>query len=374
MKSILINVLIALALFIVFSPLVSQITKFICYLAVVVGCFPFIKLNKKVFFVFAPLLIYLIVSLVIDWVPNSFANNIAPSFVGIYFIISMIFGLFCVQPASRTDFFHRYEKVIFVFCIISFVSVVVYTFIPEIAQVLPSYENRFTSHKTLFATNILTVNGQVVTRNPGFTTEPGMFQLLLNIGLLIYCLSRVKGDSLSKFKIVAYILAIISTESTVGLFTMTVSLLFLLFRMQNKYRLFGLVLFVLSIPLQVSTFNMHLDNKLNLDKESFQVRAIPALNVIEEHSTLFGRGNSFYDEFNRVEEIGSYDSFTQIIVRYGYVGLFIFLGTMLVVFIINPHKILMLPIVLTMFSQAIWFSPFVVLILGLVMLNKERFR
>jgi hypothetical protein len=153
---------------------------------------------------------------------------------------------------------------------------------------------------------------------------------------------------------VIFILSIISTNSTAGLLCM---LLILLLSSKGKVRLMLLLCSLVILPIAFQQIQYHLTHKL-VGSAAFDGRFNPFFNAFQ-YSLLypFGIGSVEYTAIYKELELGGWDSFSQLVLRYGYQGLFLVilcLGN-----ITRKKPILGVIMWLSFFSQAIWFYPVV---------------
>lgn len=169
--------------------------------------------------------------------------------------------------------------------------------------------------------NFLMIEGIMVSRNSGFTSEPGLFQVFINIALSI--LFYTKKMTLTRFLILAA--GIVTANSTTGLLTFAV---IVLVSSNARYRI-GFVLALLIGSNQVlSLFLTHYESKV-LTEYAFLGRLEPMLNALDIiWQYPLGFGSVRYDQFLETLRIGSYDSYTQTLMRFGIFGFLFFIGSL----------------------------------------------
>ncbi|MEA3587669.1 hypothetical protein J6I75_04830 [Pseudidiomarina sp. 1APP75-27a] len=351
--------------FVSFSPLIEVEVKFFIYAI-------FLALNltlrpKKGASVL-PVLVFigiLLIGFVRDiWLSGSSSQT---SFVGLYFLTCALFALTSYMAFTRKELVRAVERILFLGAILSLVGVIIYLLAPNLIYLFPDYINRGFNHKTIGITNFLLIDAGPVKRNTGFASEPGMWQFLMNVGLLFHFF--LLKYRYSFFKVCVYCLALVSTVSTAGVLTFALTLLVAFHFFNKRHKLFFVVSILLAIPLLLAVISYHLQYKLNPDVEGFRARLEPAVNIISEHVSILGRGNVFYDANVDRYDIGSFDSYTQLTIRYGLLGLFAFVAC--IVFGRIRHSWIRIPIVITAFSQAIWFYPITFFILMISMGAKD---
>lgn len=279
------------------------------------------------------------------------------SILNAYFPLCLFFGFVLSRKFTFKNYMILIHKVVFVIAFLSLIGVIIYTYFPHLVFALPEYINKHTRHRTAYIFNILTIGGYVVQRNAGIAWEPGAFQLLLNVGLYSY-IKLCKGKNL--IVILVYLFAIISTRSTIGLIIFAVNyiILFIANRESRLIRWFSLLVILVSVNEIRGLIEYHFSYKLTFEALGFDFRFSPMIQAyISGKSNLFGLGNSQYSILYDDLGIGSFDSFSQLFVRYGY---FLTLLVSLRLFrIIKRFPPLFVIIALTFMSQAIWFFPFI---------------
>jgi|LSQX01.2.fsa_nt_gb hypothetical protein len=350
------SLMVFLLIFLGFTPLVPMAHKAFGVLVLLVFSLLFIKrVHKgKLFFLLAMLSLF-IAGAFLDIVRISGVSGF--SILNFYFPLCFILGYIISERITTDEYLVLTHKTIIIFAALSLIGVALYTFFPALVYRLPTYVNRHTVHHTAFIFNVLTIGNQIVPRNAGIAWEPGAFQFLLNIGLYAY---MKYAHRYNIWIILLYVTAIVTTRSTAGLIILGVNLipLFLYKQKDRKLQWILVVSVLLSLGSILDTVSYHMLYKLNLEVVGFNVRYSPVLNIIETtRHQIFGIGNSLYDAMYKEYNLGSFDSYTQIFVRYGYLMLIAVVSRILK--LTKSHFPLFVIIILTFTSQSLWFFPFV---------------
>ena len=284
---------------------------------------------------------------------NDLANVRLGSFsvLNIYFPLCFVLGFIISQKYSLREYLWRLEKVVFVMAVFSLVGVFVYTLFPTIVYRLPTYNYYHTSHKTALLFNVLLSNNQIVQRNAGIAWEPGAFQFLLNLGLY----SHIKlNEKSSTVRFLVYALALISTKSTAGLPVFLI-ITYELAKESRLFRIFAILTVVAFFDFIREEFLYHYYFKL-FGSQAFLSRLTPMANAFETGlKNLLGLGNTKYDLVYREFGLGAFDSFGQIIVRYGLPLLAVI--AYLLFKILQNDRTLFVIITVTFLSQTVWHLP-----------------
>lgn len=271
------------------------------------------------------------------------------SVLNIFFPLCFFLGFLISKKYEMEEYLYYLEKVVFVTAVCSLVGVCLYTFMPAMVYRLPSYYYYHTSHKTALLFNILMSDGGIVSRNAGIAWEPGAFQFLLNLGIYAHIKSAEKANIL---KIAIYGLAIIFTKSTAGIIIF-IAITFNILRKDKIARWFIIILIIAFSDAVRQELAYQYNFKL-FGSSAFADRLEPMINAYSiGKSRLWGLGNTGYDQYYRSLDIGAWDSFGQIFIRYGY-GMYILISYFLLK-LIKTHKILFLILFVTFLSQGIWF-------------------
>lgn len=342
---------ILLLILVSFSPLIPQVFQVGILSVIIIRNIRF--LNKisveKLILIFIILMIF-VIGIILD-ITN--INNDSFSLLNYYYPLCFLVGLVISQKYNLKDFLSIFEENIYVFAIFSLIGVISYTFFKGFIMQLPSYNYYGTTHKTAIIFNVLVTEFGVVERNAGIAWEPGAFQFLLNLGVYSY----IKYNNSKKFlKLGIYGLAIIFTESTAGLIIFLILTINIF--MTHKYMRYSIVLFVFIFFNQIrELFTFQIEHKF-FGSNSFSIRLEPMLNAIEVGaSNPLGLGNEAYNQNLFSMNLGSYDSYSQMFIRYGYALLLTIIFVLLK--ITKKELILGLILIFTFISQSVWFFPLV---------------
>lgn len=259
----------------------------------------------------------------------------------------LIFGFALSQSVSEVRFFDIYEKIILYLAIPSSVAYLIFFLFPEIAYSAPEYEFRETTHRTFVILNVLT-NPDLVIRNSGFASEPGFYQILINAALYI----RLKRVRRPDIVCVFYSVVVLSTLSTAGI-VVTAYLLSTVLNWQYRIMLVIMVLLFLGVVQEfvMEQYKIKVENDIVFDR-----RFTPSLNAILfflEHP--FGIGAVQYINIYERYDIGSWDTFTQVALRYGLPGIigigFLFSN------LFRRNPVLLGLLCLSFLTSPIWFYP-----------------
>ena len=271
------------------------------------------------------------------------------------FFFNIIVGFFLSQSLNKYDALFINEKLVTFFVIIGLPFHFILITQPNLVNFLLNYNYGDTAHKTLIILNAhISESGLYEGRFMSFAWEPGIMQMLLNLALF----NRLKRfhNKLDLFSIIILI-SIFFTYSTAGYF---ICFLILLFTKQFFKPFFLFLLLILS-PFIYQAISQAIQIQLTFKlsgSDSFAFRYDRLYLIFKNWDFLqlvFGRGSNYYDFVLKQQDLGGFDSFTNIIQRYGLVT-FIFISSCLFV---NNNKIVALIIFLTFLSQSIWYAPFV---------------
>lgn len=285
-------------------------------------------------------------------------SSLSPySILNAYFPICVTYGFIFSSFYRLDELLHYIGNIAFVGACFSLVGMLVIYFAPQVINYLPSYTYGGYTHKTAIAFNVLFADGLLVTRNAGFAREPGVFQLLLNLGVLYESGRRSQFQLL---KLIILGLAIVLTQSTVGLIIYALIMLKVMRDVPGAKYIVAAVMIIFFAQLS-AIFNYQLNVKL-IGSDSFDARFDPMVRaILMGADNPLGLGNTGYTTVYATAGIGSFDSFSQILVRYGYIPFAIMLY--LYGRLAKENLFLFFAIFLTSLSQNIWFEPLIITIL-----------
>lgn len=246
----------------------------------------------------------------------------------------------------------------FIFAALSLVGVAAYSFFPSIVGLLPTYSYHDSTNHTMGFANILTfADGTIVQRNAGIASEPGLFQIVLNLGaaaMLNFSKERISLAWFGRFATIGF--AIVTTNSTTGLLLFAGLLIYGAFK-SGKIGLSLGIFVILAWEAIRSEFTHQKENKL-VGSTAFETRSSPAQEILGDViSRPFGVGNITYNSEYEAMNWGGYDSLSQVVIRYG-----IPLAFLLCLFLLRNAINFPLPllvVIMTLASQPIWFTPLV---------------
>ena len=352
-----------------FSPLVSKYLKALILVSLIIFNIGSIRwLSRRKLETLAVILFIFAISFAYD--SQNISTTGSMSILNIYFPLCFIVGFVISQKYGRDELLYYLEKIIFVTAIFSLLGVLMYTFAPSLVSRLPSYNYYHTTHKTGILFNILLSDGSPIPRNVGIAWEPGIYQLLLNIGAYAY----IKlNKNLSIPKIIIYAVAIVTTKSTAGLIIF-IFITFNSIRKSEKLRWIVLILVFLFFDVLRKELLYQYEFKL-VGSYSFESRLEPMMNAFKLGLTNpLGLGNSGYDLLYETLDVGTFDSYGQILVRYGYAMLIAIIY--LLIRVLKSDLTLFIILAITFFSQGIWFEPIITTIyfMGIRDMNPGRVR
>lgn len=343
-----------LLILISFSPLISNAMKAgLALLIILINIKIFTnKINAKKLLLLIFLMSLFILSALYDL--RNISSISQYSILNLYFPLCFLLGYIISEKYSFSEFLTLIDKIVFIAAIFSLIGVVIYTFLPNLINYLPSYQYYHTSHKTAYIFNvILDYGGNVVKRNAGIAWEPGAFQFLVSIGLYSYLKTTKK---INLFKIAIYAIVVITTRSTAGIIIF-IFLTWKLLLTDKKARIL-IIISLLAFSGLIAEELMYQYRYKLFGSYAFETRLEPLLNAFNEGRNHFlGMGNSGYNEQLNNLRIGAWDSFGQIFIRYGYPMLVII--TSLLIKIFSRDKTLFTIMSVTFLSQGIWYFPMV---------------
>ncbi len=340
---------IALVIFISVCPYLSTPIKIV--LDLILLCFN-IKYLPKVLshnLILFFLLLQFVALGIVD-LSNVSANN-GYSLTNVMYPAVFLIGALIAYKYTKETFLRNYEKVMFVLAIFSLVGMAINYLAPSIIPLLPSYDYNDSTHRTAYFFNFLYSEGWLIKRNSGIAWEPGVFQFLLNMALLSLIEDRTRKLKLTK--IIIYVLAIALTASTTGLIIL-VMVLFFLIRRDKRYLVILVFAALLLAPVIISILNKQLETKW-VGTGSFNYRYIRSVNAFEYGWKYpFGIGSTKYNLLCKQYAIGSFDSYSQILLRYGYGVLICILFLLYKIW--KKSKGIAICVVLTFFTEPLWGS------------------
>lgn len=267
-----------------------------------------------------------------------------------YFPLSFLVGALLAKKYTLDEFLFILEKVLYILGLLSLVGMSIYYIAPTMINQFPTYSFYGLTHRTLYFFNFIYADGFLMVRNSGIAWEPGVFQILMNLGLAISTRNRATIDYK---KTAVYILAIVLTRSTIGLLILMVNLVVLV----RKNRWFLLVIAIIVVIFSgdiISIISYQATNKW-IGSLAFTNRFTVSYNaIINCYKYPFGLGSTGYNAVYERLNIGSFDSYTQILMRYGY-GLLAFIIFALYK-IFRKHWYLGIILIMSLLTESMWSS------------------
>ena len=341
-------------LFITFSPLISTLLKMvISFVLIAISFWSLSKENNGDFPLENTILIAMLCfALAMIWDVRNILRGQSYSLVNFLYPIYFLCGYLVAKRYSKTKFYDAVEKITFVLAILSLIGMAVYYIRPSLIRSFPTYVQNGNTHRTILFFNYLFDDGWMAVRNSGFAWEPGAFQILLNIAFQI-ALQKYEGKKLFA-RVCVYVLAIILTRSTIGYVVLAVNIICLLKKHKN-YVPFLITAAVLSLAIIIPEIEYQLEYKL-MGSGAFSARFRPLVNAIKYAWYMpLGLGSTGYDAVYVAENLGSFDCYTQILLRFGY-PLLIYVIAKLANIFRRDNIYMGLILIISFLSEPVWGS------------------
>lgn len=301
---------------------------------------------RKDFYILLLLFFLFFIPIVLDLF--NITSEFKYSLSNLMYPFTFLCGYFIGKKYDYEYFMFLFERVIFIFACLSLIGMSVFFISPNSIYNFPTYTFNGATHRTILFFNYLLVGDWMAVRNTGIAWEPGVFQLLLNMGLLISIRSTQKNRI---FKLSIYIISIYFTKSTVGLLLLAINVLLIL--KENKKYIPLLVLIII-----VFFHELYLEYIYQLSfkwtgSSAFNYRYIPSANAIKHFwYKFYGIGATKYNQIYQTLRVGSFDSYTQILMRFGYPLLFFIIYSILS--IIRKDIIMAIIILISFLGEPLW--------------------
>lgn len=205
---------------------------------------------------------------------------------------------FIVVQVFRDKLFWIYEDIVYKLAVLSlilwsFSIVAPYT----LAGIMHLFQNGNTiSEGSAYVYTMMRIDrvAGLFIRNAGFAWEPGRYACFLC--LAIFCNFMIRGFEIRKNKhLIVFIIALITTQSTTGIFTLILLMLTFMFNKKFEHRLLW-GLFIIPIAIYMTTFDFALEKaQKSLDNSE----DVMELSDVEGHSSYaLDRFESFVIEWN----------------------------------------------------------------------------
>ena len=268
-------------------------------------------------------------------------NNLA-------FPLAFLVGALVASKYEIDDFMEKTERLLFALGILSLLGMSVYFVAPSLISRFPTYTFYGLSHRTIYFFNYIYAQGFLMVRNSGIAWEPGVFQILMNLGLAI---SVARKEKLDYKRVIVYSTAIIFTRSTTGLLILMINLL-LVIRKKKAFIIILLIALAFFSSDVYSIINYQIGKKW-VGSYAFENRYTPTINALKYGIKFpLGIGSTRYNAIYEEMAIGSFDSYTQILMRYGY-GLLGFVIYSLIR-ILKRDWFVGIVMILSMLSESMW--------------------
>ena len=145
---------------------------------------------------------------------------------GIYIFVSLAL----INSFSINKILISYVKLVYFLCIASLVMWITFIISPSLIQKLPIVSNSAgISAYTCFISSIYRAGNVGIARNQGMFWEPGAFQVIINLSLIVVLFLNINEIKLKKY-IVVFVITIFTTFSTGGYIIML--LIFITYNIQ----------------------------------------------------------------------------------------------------------------------------------------------
>ena len=295
-----------------FSPAV----KIVIYCGVLLMSFKHVATLRKIKWLNFALICSMIIPMILD-IRN--VDSTTPySLASFAFLAPFIFSLVYIQEFKKPEFLAKLEQIIFVLTIISIIGFLIVLFMPSIIERFPTviYYGRRVNTIGIYGAIRDYTKVNFLLRNCGLAFEPGAFQFIPNLGLAILVSNNERNkDWRYWIKVFTYAIAVMSTYSTTGMVILSLLLLISSFSNRRQFILMLLVVAILSSAL-LTSFQYQ---KEKLQSGNFEARFERTVYVFHNFSdNILGLGSTGYDKiYNENQMIGSWDTFTNMYLRFG---------------------------------------------------------
>lgn len=314
------------ALFVLTVGPLDPIYKIIGYIILLI--FNIKYLEQYRFIAIVPLL--LIISMIIPMILDiSNVDDTTPySKASFAYLLPFVFCLIYTKKYEEKNFLQMLEKVAFTISAISIIGYVIMIYAPTIIEQFPSvyfYGRRV--YTVLLFGAIRDYSGEFLMRNCGIAFEPGAFQFVCNLGFALYLAEgKQTNNSIIKtiIRYIVYILAVMSTQSTTGLVILACILVINIVR--NKKSIFLVFVIIAVFSSTIATTYTNQVEKMN--SGNFESRFENTIYVLKTYgNNIFGIGSTGYDKiYAHDNRIGSWDTYSNLYLRFGLPFLIIFIG------------------------------------------------
>lgn len=170
----------------------------------------------------------LCISVICFWITAFFSEGQANLMNILYHCAAVLSGVLIVGVLSIKDFTKYFEKVMFFLAIYSLVCFGIANISTEVVRKFPIVTNVADVEFYCMGLSVFTKYSMVDSfflRNYGMFREPGVYQMFLNFALCCYLFCRTTPKKLNVLHIAVYLVAILTTTSTTGIFSLIVLIL-----------------------------------------------------------------------------------------------------------------------------------------------------
>lgn len=269
------------------------------------------------------LLVTIVFPMIIDI--TNITSDTHYSFAGFAYFLPFFLGIFLVEKYSLKDFCSLLERVCFIAAACSLIGMFFLLVFPSVIDHLPVYVfyGRKINTCILFGALRDYTGINFLHRNCGIAYEPGAFQFVTNLGLLLSLRLKQKHGIWSVAKTAVYITATLLTYSSTGVVIMGCILIGMAIR--NKQNFFAIVFVAVIFSGLFSSQFLYQVNKMELG--NIDSRFGNTFYVLDMYGKkIFGVGSTGYDAIYRIDKrIGSWDTYTNLYLRFGLPFLIVFL-------------------------------------------------
>lgn len=329
----------------------DPIYKIIGYIILLLFNVKYLEQYRFITIVPLALIISMIIPMILDIL--NVDSTTSYSRAGFAYLLPFIFCLIYTKKYEEKEFLQMIEKVAFTISAISIIGYVIMIYAPAIIEQFPSvyfYGRRV--YTILLFGAIRDYSGEFLMRNCGIAFEPGAFQFVCNLGFALY-LSEGKqiNNSIIKtiIRYIVYILAVMSTQSTTGLVILACILVINMVR--NKKSIFFVFVIIAVFSSTIAATYTNQVEKLN--SGNIESRFGNTIYVLKTYGdNIFGIGSTGYDKIYAYDNrIGSWDTYSNLYLRFGLPFLIIFIG--MNIRLLKLNKSVFVVVTLTLLTESL---------------------
>lgn len=208
------------------APIPAMISRYSPFLAC--GVMVAVYVWQKKFSLPRSCVIVLCISVICFLVTAFFSEGEANLMNILYHCAAVLSGVMIVGVLPIKDFVRSFEKVMFFLAIYSLVCFGLASISTEIIRGFPIITNISDVEFYCLGLSVFTKYSMVDSfflRNYGMFREPGVYQMFLNFALCCYVFCKTDRKNLRVFHIAVYLVAILTTTSTTGIFSLLILML-----------------------------------------------------------------------------------------------------------------------------------------------------